>query len=223
MEEHNYTVYMHICPNGKKYIGITKLKPTERWKNGKSYKRCVLFNKAIEKYKWDNIQHIILFTNLSKEDAEQKEIELISKYKSNNKNFGYNIESGGHVNCVSEETKKKISNATKKALQRPEVKKNMSIAQHNRPSPLKGRKLSDEHKLKLSKAHQGKGHKLSFETKEKLKHNKKCKMILCIETNIIYESLHEANRQTNIDYRNIQRSCKNGKIAGGFHWQYVKE
>ena len=216
----NYKVYMHICPNDKKYIGITKLKPEERWKKGKSYKNCILFERAIQKYKWENIKHIILFENLTKEEAEQKEIELIAYYKTNQKKYGYNIENGGHINCVSEATKKKISEETKKAMQKPEVKARMSIAQHNRISPLKGRKLSNEHKQKLSIAHKGKGHKLKQETKEKLRHNKICKSVLCIETNKIYESLHEADRQTNIDFRNIQRSCKNGKIAGGFHWKY---
>lgn len=223
MEEHNYTVYMHICPNGKKYIGITKLKPKDRWKNGKSYKNCVLFERAIQKYGWNNMQHKILFANLTKEEAEQKEMELIAKYKSNDSKYGYNIENGGHINCVSDETKKKISEKTKEAMQRPEVKRKMSIAQRNRISPLKGRKLSDEHKQKLSLAHKGKGHKLKQETKEKLRHNKKCKPILCVETNKIYESLHEANRQANVDYRNIQRSCKNGKTAGGYHWRYYEE
>ena len=215
MKNENYTVYIHICPNGKKYIGITKLNPKDRWKNGKSYKNCILFNRAIKKYKWENIEHIILFKNLSRIEAEQKEIELIDYYKTNQSEYGYNIANGGHVNCVSEETKKKISEATKRAMQKPEIKKKMSIAQHNRISPLKGRRLSDEHKEKLSKAHQGKRHKLKEETKEKLRHNKKCKKILCVETNKIYESLHEADRQTGIDYRNIQRSCKNGKVAGG--------
>ena len=223
MKNNTYTVYMHICPNSKKYIGITKLNPKDRWKNGKSYKNCILFNRAIEKYKWKNIEHKILYTNLTKEEAEQKEIELIAYYKSNQKEYGYNIENGGHVNCVSESTRLKISEKTKEAMQRPEVKKRMSIAQHNRISPLKGKKLSDEHKEKISKAHQGKGHKLKQETKEKLRHNKKCRKIICIETNQIFESLHEADRQTNIDYRNIQRSCKNGKIAGGYHWQYYKK
>lgn len=33
-----YTVYMHICPNGKRYIGITGLYPKDRWKNGANYK-----------------------------------------------------------------------------------------------------------------------------------------------------------------------------------------
>lgn len=32
-----YIVYMHICPNNKKYIGITSQKPEKRWGNGKNY------------------------------------------------------------------------------------------------------------------------------------------------------------------------------------------
>ena len=151
MEEKCYTVYMHICPNNKKYIGITKLKPKNRWKNGKSYKTQQLFFRAIQKYGWDNIKHEILFSNLTKEEAEQKEIELIALYKSNQREYGYNVANGGNcVGSVSEETKKKISVNTRKAMNNPEIKRKLSIAQHNRPSPLKGRKLTEEHKKKIS-------------------------------------------------------------------------
>lgn len=224
MEEKCYTVYMHICPNNKKYIGITSLKLKERWKNGKSYKNCILFDRAIKKYGWDNIKHKILYTNLTKEEAEQKEIELIKQYQSNNSKYGYNIENGGHINCVSEETKKKISIKTREAMKRPEVKKRMSIAQHNRISSLKGRKLSDEHKEKLKVSHIGKGTgKRTEQQKENMrKNNKRKKKVLCIETNIIYESINEAGRKTNIDYRNIHRSCNNNKIAGSYHWKYYE-
>lgn len=224
MEQHNYTVYMHICPNDKKYIGITKLNPKDRWKNGKSYKNCILFDRAIKKYKWENIEHIILFTNLSRIEAEQKEIELIDYYKTNQSEYGYNIANGGHVNCVSEETKKKISEATKRAMQKPEIKKKISIAQHNRISPLKGRKLSDEHKEKLKLSHIGKntGKRTEEQKQNMRKNNKRKKKVLCIETNIIYESISEAGRKTNIDYRNIHRSCNNNKIAGGYHWRYYE-
>ena len=151
MKERNYTVYMHICPNRKKYIGITKSNPNDRWKNGKSYKTQQLFFRAIQKYGWDNIKHEILFNNLTKEEAERKEIELIALYKSNQREYGYNVANGGNcVGSVSEETKKKISVNTKKAMNNPEIKRKLSIAQHNRPSPLKGRKLTEEHKKKIS-------------------------------------------------------------------------
>ena len=110
----NYKVYMHIFPNKKVYIGITQQELNQRWKNGYGYKQCHFVWKAIEKYGWDNVKHEILYTNLTKEEAEQKEIELIAFYKSNQKEHGYNVANGGKcAGSVSEKTKKKISNAQK--------------------------------------------------------------------------------------------------------------
>lgn len=68
-----YTVYRHVCPNNKIYVGITKLSVKARWgKNGALYKRQY-FYRAIQKYGWDNIKHEIMFENLTKEEAEAKE------------------------------------------------------------------------------------------------------------------------------------------------------
>lgn len=48
--------------------------------------------------------------------------------------------------------------------------------------------------------------------------------VRCIETGIIYKSVHEAARQLNIDPRNISRSKNsNGKyLANNCHWEEVK-
>lgn len=112
IKDRNYVVYKHTSPSDKVYIGITCQNPPEkRWKNGNAYKYNKHFYNAIQKYGgWDSFKHEILFKNLTKEEAEEKEIELIAFYKSNQSDFGYNIANGG--NCkgtVSEETKKKLS------------------------------------------------------------------------------------------------------------------
>lgn len=91
----DYCVYKHTAPNGKVYIGITCQNPLIRWANGLGYSRNGYFTNAIVKYGWDNIKHEILFDGLTKEDACQKEIELIAHYKSNIADFGYNLSSGG--------------------------------------------------------------------------------------------------------------------------------
>ena len=62
----NYSVYKHICPNGKVYIGITMQNPKKRWKNGAGYKNNKYFWNSIVKYGWDNICHDILYENLTK-------------------------------------------------------------------------------------------------------------------------------------------------------------
>lgn len=78
---------MHVCPNYKKYIGITGRNPEYRWNEGKGYLANEYFTNAINKYNWRNIKHIILYQNLTKEEAEKKEIKLIAYYRTNEKNM----------------------------------------------------------------------------------------------------------------------------------------
>lgn len=89
-----YKVYVHITPSKKKYIGITKNSLKRRWGNGMGY-RTQIFNRAILKYGWCNIQHILLYDNLTLEEAKEKEIELISFFNTNDSRYGYNITGGG--------------------------------------------------------------------------------------------------------------------------------
>lgn len=91
----SYCVYKHTAPNGKVYIGITCQNPLHRWCNGNGYKGNTHFYNAIKKYGWNNFKHEILFEELTANEAAEKEIELIAKYKSNNIQFGYNLTSGG--------------------------------------------------------------------------------------------------------------------------------
>ena len=198
--EQNYTVYMHICPNGKRYIGITKQLPEKRWKYGDGYRTQEHFKRAIKKYSWKNIKHIILFTNLTKKEACEKEIELIAKYKSNNYKYGYNVSSGGDgVNDVK---------AT------PEARRKNSIA-HLGNQNAKGYKHTIEARQKMRLAKLGKPNiKLS-------------KRVMCIETRIIYSSVAEARRNTKINH--IDQVCRGernyaGKIGNiKLHWKYIEE
>lgn len=93
--DEKYTIYRHITPENKSYIGVTKLKVNDRFQNGNGYKNCSRFKKAIDKYGWENIKHEILYISNDKEEALLKEIEFISLFKSNDENYGYNIERGG--------------------------------------------------------------------------------------------------------------------------------
>lgn len=142
-----WTVYLHIVPNGKVYVGITSKELIERWgKSGEGYSEQ-FFGRAIKKYGWDNIRHEILATTFSKEEAEQLEVYYIQKYNSTDTNYGYNRASGGCVNSGftfrhTAEAKKKISEAGKGRTYTEEQKRRYSECQ-------KGKIMSKEQKEKL--------------------------------------------------------------------------
>ncbi len=160
-----------------------------------------MFWRAIQKYGWDNFQHIILADNLSKEWACKLEQDLIAKYQSNNLAHGYNLTIGGEgtngytmtdeqrerIRIAStgrhhsEETKEKLSNIFKGRYISEETRKRMSDAHKNKPSPLRGTTFSDEHKRALSKSKLGKSgnHNKphSEETKRKISESCKGKVV----------------------------------------------
>ena len=104
IKSNNYWVYIHTNEtNGKKYVGLSSAERTSiRWKNGRGYRECSYFGRAIEKYGWSSFSHEIVATNLTKEDAETLEIELIKKLETRNPNKGYNISLGGESGNVGE-------------------------------------------------------------------------------------------------------------------------
>ena len=196
---------MHTCPNGKRYIGITGRNPLVRWANGRGYKaHNKHFYNAILKYGWDNIEHRIIASDISKECACEIEKSLIKEYQTNNREFGYNKSTGGEnpgegvKKVLSEETKRKISETQK------------------------GRKLSQEtiHKRSISQT----GLKRTFETRKKMSEKAKIAVLMFdLTENLIaeYDSILEASMQTNIAKQNICKCCKGERnTAGGYVWRY---
>lgn len=145
-----YFVYIHTCPNGKKYVGVTtRENPEWRWNNGRGY-RGQFFFRAILKYGWDNITHEV-FEVESEEEMYRKEVELISFYHSNDPKYGYNNSIGGSSGSKhSEETKRKISEAIKGRKRSEETRRKLSEAWKGRKSP------SEETRKKMSEAQKGK-------------------------------------------------------------------
>ena len=220
-----YIVYQHKNKiNGKIYIGITSQKPENRWgSQGCNYKSSPHFYSAIQKYGWDNFEHNILFTGLTKEQACLKEQELIKEYNLMNREFGYNSTSGGDIFVMNEETKQKISQAMKgnqNNLGHPcseEKKKKISDAQ-------KGRKFTEEHKQKLSEAAKNRHVPCSEKKKQILKEKSHKKPVYCEELNKVFESVQECSRQLGIPATNISKLCKGrGKTLKGYHLRYYND
>ena len=206
MKNNTFTVYKHTSPSGKIYIGITSLPVERRWQDGKNYKSSIIFYNAIRKYGWENIKHEILFTELTRDQAEQIEIQLIAQYKSNNSKYGYNIEEGGHVAKMSAETRAKLSKAhlgkhyKKRRNHTEEEKKAISQKLKGRTSPMKNRHWTEEQRAKVGTP------------------------IICKNTGETFYSISEASRQTGCDKANIMRVLKGEyKQTGGMSFGYKRE
>lgn len=245
-----YCVYRHISPDGKFYIGITSLKPEKRWNDG--YGHNVHFSRAITKYGWGNFVHEVLATNLSKEEAEQKEKELIAKYRTTDRNFGYNLTSGGESGKKhSAESIEKMSLAKKGKYigdknprycvvpseeTREKIRKALTGKFAGEKNPNFGKPMSDEQKKKISLARQGKHYPKNSEALRR-----SLKVAESIEAMKIpvnqysldgillktWPSAPDAARAIT-GRRNGQCnicSCANGKIktAYGFIWKHTEE
>lgn len=83
---------------------------------------------AIKKYGWDNFEHEILKTGLTKEEAKKYESYYIKQYNTLAP-FGYNLTGGGeYPDIISEETKQKMRKSHLGVKLSEKTKQNMSKA-----------------------------------------------------------------------------------------------
>ncbi|AGE59102.1 GIY-YIG catalytic domain-containing endonuclease [Paramecium bursaria Chlorella virus OR0704.2.2] len=142
----------------KAYIGQTIRPIEERLKEHQLERSgCRAILAAIKKHGWDNFNKE--WYEIPDEELNFYEEMLVALLGTLSPG-GYNLrEGGGSTGKLSEETKKKMSEAQTGKTRTEEHKQKMSEA-HT------GKVLSDEHKQKLSEAHTGKV--LSEETKKKM-------------------------------------------------------
>ena len=162
--------------NGKKYVGqATNLKTRQnRWNDLNQPYAGPAINAARAKYGLDAFDFEIL------KECEDDELDYWEKYYIKELNtkapYGYNLTDGGggmSGYTLSEETRKKLSEACKGRKLSEETKKKMSDAQKGEKNNMYGKHLSEEHKKKLSEAL--KGIKRSDEAKKKMSDARKGK------------------------------------------------
>lgn len=233
----NLSVYCHVSPDGKKYVGIS-LDPVKRWNNGGGYKKNPVFYDDIQKYGWDNFDHIILFTDLTIDDAIRIEIDLIKRWQLTDSDYGYNLRDGGdgpfsersrkkmslsrlnnkHClgNRLSDETREKISLSLKKYyschdgtfLGRHHSPQTIEALKHRKPSDDTRRKMSENH-WNMSGANNPSARRVSQFTLDG-------KLI----SEYPYASM--AAQQYNLDLSSIIKCCRGKKkTCGGYIWRYA--
>ena len=205
--------------NHKKYIGLTnniarrKREHFSNLRNGKHENRHLQY--AQGKYGEDNfLFHVI--EECSVDMLSEREKYYIAKYQSNDDKYGYNIESGGlEEQEVSDETRKKLSNALKGRVFSDEHKKHIGQS-------LIGREFSDESREKMRQAKIG---------KMVGRNHPRCRPVYCPELNEEFWGAKEVQELYGID-RTYITACASGRqhtagkhpVTGDLlHWFYVDQ
>lgn len=226
-----YKIYKYTSPSGGVYIGQTSQEVDQRaQKDGKGY---LSINKntgeylqpaiahAIIKYGWNNLKKEILFDNLSSQEADEKEKELIEFYRNGGK--CYNIASGGKgIPGVNERKIKQYSlqgtfirewNSLKEAekyLNKPKAEANISaccLGKKNRAYGYIWRYSNDPNNLEVKPL-----------TPYRAPIDQYTREGDYITT---YQTIAEASKQTGIGDTSIG-NCLRGrsKSAGGYVWKF---
>lgn len=202
MAKTNYSVYAHVnLINRKVYVGISK-DPELRWgKNGCLYKGS-LFGKAINKYGWDNFDHMILETDVTLGQAKILEKLYIKALDAKAPN-GYNLTDGGEGTQgyhLSEDAKRRISKRMK------EVRKGVTFSDEHKKSLSEARKKMLSDKIKN-------GEKLPARRRPVLQYDK------CGNLIAEFDSALEACISLGISH--VHDVCDGiRKTAGGYIWKW---
>lgn len=154
--------------NNKCYYGQTRQPPNRRWsqhkQSAKNGGKMILYQ-AIRKHGIEHFTFEIMCECESLEELNKKEIEYIKNNNSISPN-GYNAAHGGDNYEKTDETRRKIGEASKGRVVTDETRKNMSIARKGRKpteetiqrmrDAQKGRIVTEEAKQKLREANLGK-------------------------------------------------------------------
>jgi group I intron endonuclease len=224
--------------NNKIYVGQTIRSLRDRIREYEKGFGNVYLNNAFKKYGWSNFKFEVIDTAENLEELNEKEISYIKKYNSNNKEFGYNIESGGKNAIPDTETLEKMSKSHLGIVQSEEwINRRIAKAGTDEAKKYGKTKTEDEKtQLSINSPKYWKGKSRDTKTKEKISKTKlenglseKQKEVLLKKvykvdiinnTTIEYESTLSASIAENVNQSTISRRCSKNKIIKNILWKY---
>lgn len=241
-----WSVYKHVSPSGKIYVGMAK-DIRHRWRgNGNGYKGGTRIWDAIQKYGWENFQHEIVASDLTFQEACDMETELIRKYDTMSPDCGYNLTAGGRHGIHSPESNARLSAAQ---MGHPVSDRVRAILSEHHSNPLicldTGETFDNAQDaanklnlcrtsiLKAANGRQDTCGGLHFATVSDYENNTIKRFVpapsiyskvRCITTGDIFDNVSDASRKTGLSRRAISYAC-NGvhETCGGMRWEFVDE
>lgn len=223
-----YCVYKHTIPDGRYYIGAT-YRGEKRWgKDGCHYKSSKIFFPLIQQVGWENINHEILFSDLSLKEAREKEQELIELAQESG--LSLNIVKGGY-NAIQKEQIHEIVGLREIGLSYPEISKLYKIHPDGAAAIVKNKRYlsyySEEEFRKEVESFIDEN-RSRYQRRDGLTPNHKGHLAKRIvkkdsDNNVIgrYESMTVAASENNVLISSIANNLKGlSKLCGGYKYEY---
>lgn len=191
-----YTVYkITNTLNGKMYFGATKQSLSKRWQQHKcnSTRKKYFLYLEMCKYGIENFKIESVFECFDENLLYEKEIELIKKYNTTDRLFGYNVSIGGKYSALgrklTDKQKNKISNFQKGRKRKPH---------------------SEETKRKLSEIAKGRDMTIAIKKSAEKRRGKPSNNVVSVILNneLIFSSMTEAYIKTGVSVTSIHNNIK---------------
>lgn len=167
--------------------------------------------------------HEILFQDLPEEDAKRIERELILKYKTQDRKYGFNMTGGGEGNYnPTEEIRRRIGEVSSKVntgrKHTEEYKQRMSKRMKANNPNANGKALTPE-RIAIFTEYAKKPKTES--QKKKMSESAKKHKVYCAETGEIFESMKDASEKLGIKYSTVSTAVYRGTKVKGIHIKTV--
>ena len=219
--------------NHKKYIGQS-IDIKYRWRkhinalNSNSHDNSYL-QKSWNKYGQENFEFNII-EKCTPDQLNEKEVFYIDYYNTLNRDFGYNLKTGGQ-NCptyCTDEVRKKMSESIKRSYDNNDLRQRRSeTTKQYWENPENKMRITKENNVMFGKHHTDETKKKISDTKKSKQyepHNKNFTKVFCEELNMEYSSASAAAKELKLDSSGILKTCRGEHhTCGGYHWHFIDE
>ena len=159
------------------------------------------------------------------ENLDEREIYYIDLYNTLDREFGYNLKSGGqNSSCTyTEEVRKRMSESAKQSYDQYLIDKRKQDALNQWSNPNIKEKIIGKNNGMYGKHHTDEAKQKMSENRKGISPvNKNTSPVFCIELNKEYKDATEAGKELSIRSGNILKVCRGvRKTCGGYNWKFI--
>lgn len=213
------------------YIGRTINGIDERWKehivDANNYRDNAILHSDMRKYGYENFSIQIIEDNIVENQLDDKEKYYIETFKSRKEYNNYNMTDGGSgtygcskLDRNDIETIYEMLNDIEKYPHIDEIAQIFNVDESTIAKINKGVYWKNEHiiypirKTKLTRRDNG---------KNKGKNNPRAHGVRCLELDLVFDTINDANKYFGVKQSHIGDCCKGKRnLAIGYHWENLK-